>query len=232
MKVIVYPGTYDLLTEFAASISSYSADKDGCRVGNGMHLIFMTGAKVTCNYTSSGNNTQDLWVFERFNPIWCDNSDFTIENLNIECQNTRYCVHDEGAGQGIYTHKYINCVMKYTNTSGLKTYKQCIGGGLGQNCHIVIDGGIFESVPYSGDELPISYHNGDNANAESNIYIKDIYLVGNGRLRFGAYGPSTNVSKAIVCGCSMGDSILNQQEQTGGTATLFELTEWNNIVRS
>lgn len=229
-KVVVYPGTYNLLTEWASEIAAHTGGVKGNLIGNGMHVVFLPGAYVTCNYSPTGNNDQDDWVRTYFNPFYTNGTDFILEGANIECSNTRYCVHDELAGAiGSYVHKYINCNMKYNGTRDSGNYAQCIGGGLGEHGYIEIVGGKYISNPVAATPEGISYHNGAVATADSVIYIRDVYV--GGRIRFGAHGPSTNASKAYVSGCST-TAIENVQEVGGGSATLFDVTAWNNTIRS
>ena len=170
------------------------------------------------------------------------NSSFTLDGLNIKAQNTRYCVHDEHGGQGVYHHTYKNCIMHYTNTYSSPYYVQCIGGGLGQNGYISIEGGMYTSEPtyaYSGQTIdsstqPITYHNGNNANALSKIFIKDVYLTGKGHFRFGDYGPSTNKTPVLITGCRMGMPTTHAFENQEFSVVNFEITEsrdWTDPYR-
>ena len=250
-KVIVMPGTYDLVTEFADSISS-NMSTTGLAIGNSMHIVFMDGAKVTANFDNS-QSTYDAttWrrIYDYFNPFYArpsnadNDSNFILENLDIECTDTRYCVHDEMNGQGTYSHKYINCRMKYKNTHSDVNYVQCIGGGLGEHGTIVIDGGYYESdtdycIPsIDGGQNPqncqqcITYHNGNNVNCDSSITIKNVFLDNRGYFRFGYYGSSTIDSLVSISGCSTGLPTLKKQEGSQTQQDNFEVVEWNENVR-
>ena len=244
-KVVVLPGTYDLISEFAEDISG-TMDVTGIGLKNGVHIVFCDGAKVTAlfdNSESTYDSTTWRRIYDYFNPFYADGneSDFTIENLNIEASNTRYCVHDEQYGNGTYCHKYINCRMKYTNNHQDINYVQCIGGGLGEHGTIVIDGGCYESdTDYgitnvdSGNaenaQQVISFHNGNNANADSTIIIKDVYAKNRGYFRFGWYGSSTIKSQVQISGCGTGLPALLKAEGTASTVN-FELTESCNDKR-
>ena len=229
--VIVYPGVYDLAEEFSEEIANHSGS--GIALRNNIHLYFMPGAYVKCLIDVSND-----WAESHFEPFWVNStlgSDFTIENMNIVAKNCRYCVHDEHYGKQSYHHRYINCQMDMTSEHETPHYVQCIGGGLGEHGYIEIIGGVYSShATHGGDssQIGISYHNGDNVNADSKIVIKDVYLKDKGYIRFGAYGPSEKASKALVCGCSFGQPIANIQEISGGSATLFDLLEWNNELRT
>ena len=228
--VIVHPGTYDLTAEFSDHISSQSGS--GIELTNNIHIIFLAGSYVTAIFDNSSR-----WIYDNFEPFRAT-GDFTMEGLNITAANCRYCVHDEHAGTGTYHNKYIDCVMQYTNTHSDINYVQCIGGGLGEHGYIDIVGGIYTSIPtipYPGETLeestqPISYHNGNNSSADSKIVIKDVYLTGKGRFRFGDYGPSTQKTKVLITGCRMGGETIHRYENSEFSVTNFEIVEWNNVI--
>lgn len=232
-KVIVYPGIYDLTIEFSDGIADQTAR--GICLKNNVYVQFLGGAYVKANFDNS-----NTWIYHNFQPFYSDGS-FTLDGLNIEASNCRYCVHDEhGDRQGDYYHAYKNCIMKYSNTYSEVIYTQCIGGGLGEHGYIDIDGGYYESNtthPYSGATLEesqrvISYHNYFGENADSKIVIKNVYLANNGRFKFGMYGDSTIKSKVIVSGCSMGKNTILGFETSSSVNENFELVEFNNTVRN
>ena len=230
--VKVYPGTYDLTQEFATEIANHTAH--GIELANDVYVEFMAGSYVTAIF----DNT-DSWICHNFQPFYSTgNGSFVLDGLNIKAQNTRYCVHDEHVGQGTYHHTYKNCIMHYINTYEPLVYVQCIGGGLGQNGFISIEGGMYTSEPnyarpgrtIESLTLPITYHNGNNANALSKIFIKDVYLTGKGHFRFGDYGPSTNKTPVLITGCRMGAPTLHSFENQEFSVVNFEITEWNNDI--
>jgi len=222
-KVYIHPGTYDLLEEFAPEISAHSAANCGLFVGRGMHVIAMAGSYINANYVLQGTSVDD-WMKTSFEPIRTDQSDLILENITIIAKNTRYCIHDEGAAQGNYTHKYINCRCVYVNERSSGGDIQCVGGGLGNKCTIEFDGGTYESyfTNQSGTIIPISYHNGNIATAESVLWFKNVNLI-NGVYRFGAYGPSTLSTCVYINGGYMDDAPLVVQEVSGGNAKLFDV---------
>lgn len=219
--VYVHPGTYDLTQEFATEIANHSGS--GITLANGVHVIFLPGAYVTALFS-----TYDEWVSTYFEPFY--GYDFTLEGLNIKASNCRYCVHDERSGADLTYHNvYKNCIMEMAASVN---FGQCIGGGLGKNGYIEIEGGKYKSTHGSGGTDAISYHNGNIANAYSTIVIRDVYLADGNNFRFGYYGPSTLKSPVMICGCSMGAAIVVAPETAGSTEENFALTEWNNIIRS
>lgn len=229
--VYVDAGTYDLTSEFAAEISEDRASQYGIMLDNDVHIIFSSGAKVTAIYTGSSQNVETY-----FAPFWSTNGDFTLENLDIESKNTRYCVHDEAGGSsGSYNHRYINCKMKHDNsTSGISGggYLQCIGGGLGKNGYIDIVGCTFWTKRGESNTAPaVSYHNNSAASSKSNINIRDCYFEDKSTVRVTYYGTSTLVSSAIVCNCSLGAEPYIQHEAGSTGPENMELVTYLNEIR-
>lgn len=236
--VYVHSGTYDLKQEFASEIAAHTESHCGIRLGNGVHVIFYNGAKVICNLESSDYDaTTWEWINDHFEPFWVEYADqcnFIIENMVCEMKNTRYCVHDELAGIDVqYIHKFINCNMKYTSsrTSNFK-YIQCIGGGLGKNGNITVEGGLYESV-YTPDEnrnnQVISYHNANNENAYSHIELRNIYAKGRSYFAFGTLGSSTKKSPVLISGCST--ELAPLKDHVSGTDN-YELYSFCNDIRT
>ena len=237
ITVYVHPGTYDLLTEFADEIEA-ATGQVGIALGNNIHVIFYDGAKVTALFDNS-EETYDAttwrWIYTSFQPFYAGSGNFTIENLYIEANDTRYCVHDEMNGSGTYKHEYINCRMTYNNTHSDINYVQCIGGGLGEHGTIIIDGGWYKTTTLYGlstvggaaenSQQPISFHNGKLATADSSIIIKNVYLADRGYFRFGWYGSSTIESQVQISGCGVGLPTLVKAEGTASSQN-FELTEF------
>ena len=228
--VYIYAGQYDLTTEFATEITAEAETPCGIYLGNGVHLHFLQGSHVYANFNS--NNT---WAMQWFSPFYSwqnDTKGFTIEGLAITTQNTHYIVHDERFGSGEYTNKYINCFMQH-ETVQANAYRACIGGGLGEKCRIIIESGVYTvSVDglTSSEVYAITYHNGNSANCDNQITIKDLFLVG--RFAFGYYGTSQRKSWVLVSNCSMTGNIWKHAETEQSTTDNIEVYQWNNVVRS
>lgn len=229
-KVYVYPGTYDLVTEFADILHTITG-KVGNKVGNGMHVVFYDGAKVEAIFDNSDSEyTQSEWenILDYFNPFYAETGDFVVENLNIEAQNCRYCFHDELVSSPTqYNHKYLNCHMIKRTTTPERKYMMCIGGGLGKYGTIDITGGEYQSITSvgipeisNGDpadaQMCISYHNGAVAGAKSSINIKNVYIKDRGYIQVEDQGASTLVTPMLISGCSFGLPVLHRK--TSGSA--------------
>lgn len=236
--VYVHEGEYDLEQEFATEIAAHTESHCGIQLGRNMHVIFYQGAKVKAILEPESYNAETwAWINDHFEPFWvayADQCNFTIENMVCEMKNTRYCVHDELAGIDVaYIHKFINCTMKYTSsrTENFK-YIQCIGGGLGRNGNITVEGGLYESV-YTPDgtrkNQTISYHNANNASAYSHIELRNVYAKGKSYFAFGTLGTSTAKSPVLISSCSMEYAPL--KDHVSGTDN-YELYEFCNEIRT
>lgn len=233
-KVYVKSGTYNLLEEFSSEISSDLNYQYGIGLKNGVHIVFESGSKVKALYTGSSSN-----VDAYFSPFYISgNGGFTLENLDIESSNCRYCVHDDGGDTILYTtNKYINCKMVHDDrTSPSKWYPQCIGGGLGIHHYVSIENCYFESKRVTGDYVSeiVSYHNvGTGSNAESKVFMSNCYLSGNGTFKASHLGSSTKISYAFLNNNSMGSPIINRHEiSNASTPENFKIVEWNNQIRN
>lgn len=228
--VYVHSGTYDLISENQAKASE---GHNLIVIEKSMKIVFEPNAKLTALFPSSYE------YYTECSPIHIiGNADVTFEGMNIECSNCLYCVHDESYGDYTYTHKFINCNMKYT-TQHSDGVRQCIGGGLGRFCTIIIDGGVYESDTSSFDsqgenELVISYHNGvNNSDNKSVIYVKDLYLKHKGRMEFYHCGHTEIMTDVYVCNCSMGaDVTIPQGSGQYYFVDNMQLFAWNNVVRN
>jgi hypothetical protein len=243
--VDVLPGTYDLEVELADVLPNvYNEVLSGIKLDNDVHVRFHDGSKVIANFTS-GNYTQEQLdkIAIYFQPLYANSGSFILENLNIEATNTRYCVHDENAGNGNYFRKYLNCKMVYHNTLQNSNARfHAIGGGLGRHGTIVIDGGSYKVTTNYGNpqvndstgensQMCILYHNGNNAGCESSIVIKNVYFEDRGYAKIGWWGPSTIKSRVFVDGNSFGLPLLHIGTRYDAQADNFDVTEWNNEQR-
>lgn len=214
--VKVKKGTYDLVEEFGSELET----SKGLVLKNNVHVIFEIGSKVLFNYTGDLYN-----VHVNFSTFNSGKYGFTIENLDIEASNCRYCIHDErGNSSDFYHNVYKNCRMKLDNTQNPDWKNpQNIGTGLA-NGVIEIENCRFNNW--------ITFHNnnGTSTNSKSNVYVKDCYFE-NGGIIVGSYGNSTEISNFYISGNSLAGNITNQDTEST-TNVNIELHEWNNEIRS
>lgn len=236
-NVLVLPGTYDIIAElqekYGANWETSIQNLSGVLIGNGIHVVFSNGAKVKMLYTGTNSGVRSMWS------VFCtDHSDFTLENLNIECQNIRYCIHDEcsGASEAKYIHKFINCSMSMVDTEDNTDWDSCycIGGGLGKNGVIVIDGGHYycnNSRPsWDGRQATAYYHNNANTavGGESDVFIRNVYCSGRyGFMICGGQVPDNGKpARMYINGCRFTREVHSMD--TGA----FILKSWNNVVET
>src|SRR5699024_1153845 len=106
------------------------------------------------------------------------NSDVKIEGLTLIASNCKYVVHDDWYDKTKpYAHFYKDVKMIMDNSSNpLGNNFRCIGGGVGNEGHVNIDGCIFEAIGSSAEKHLISYHTSAGENAQSRITIKNNYF--------------------------------------------------------
>lgn len=243
--VYVGEGTWDVLDEFGDTyIQSVSSSQRGLYLKNRIHLIFSSNAVVTAMYDGVGGVIKDSTV-EWFSIFNAGEYGFTLENCNIVSRNIRYPIHDERSQttEEAYKNHYINCNIqhsnqKYDQSQTKSGYAQCIGGGLGKDGHIIIEGCIFENpYQYSADaqgrKVLVSYHvnNKSGATGRSMVEIKGCYFKGTGTAKAGYYGTNTDVSTMLVHDNSMGKEPFVAAESAQSTTENIEMLAWNNVIR-
>jgi hypothetical protein len=232
--VFVGAGNWDVVDELGSSyMESVGPSKRGLYLKNRIRLVFSSNSKVLAHY--DGNRADTMLWFAPFNSA---KYGFTIENANIQASKVRYAFHDErNAEDDQYTNYFINCKMYLDNTNNTATTAhQCIGGGLGLNGHIVIEGGDYQSVfpshkPSSGYR-PISYHNSSGV-GKNRIDIQNVYIH-DGGIRLNYYGQSTDVTECYVTNCSFTEDIISGPETTDESSPNVNVSviKWNNEIRS
>ena len=225
--VYVGDGTWDLINELGSTyVESVSSTKRGIYLKNRIHLIFSSQAVVQCIY--EGTRADTIAWLAAFNS---GEYGFTLENANIVTGNIRYCVHDErGSNTDAYFNKYINCKMYHDSSFVQGGQNQCIGGGMGCDGYVDIEGCTFENPNVSGEPL-VSFHNTASV-GKSNVNVRNCYVAGSNTMRFRYYGQSTEKSIVVCSGNSLGSPIITGPETSGSTIENIELVAWNNEVRS
>lgn len=233
-RVYLGSGTWDLIEELgSAYIESCSSTQRGIYLKNRIHLIGSSESVITCHYTGSNTNTM-TWL-SAFNS---GEHGFSLENINIESSNIRYTIHDErDTSAEHYDNYYLNCNFKHNNERGGN--RQCIGGGLGKDGHIVMRGCVFDAAGVSNNSA-VSYHNTwyKGGKGKSFIDIQGNIVKGSGTFRFSWFGDSTEMTQVICANNSVGSKIQFVQETTDTSFGVavdivnMELFAWNNEVRA
>ena len=107
---------------------------------------------------------------------------------------------------------------------------QCIGGGLGLNGHVIIDGCIFENPARTNYQI-VYYHNSAGS-GKSFVEVKGSYFKGTNTLGFQWYGssPATQKSTLFAHGNSLG-SAIQHTGASGATVENTEVISFNNEIR-
>ena len=226
--VYVGPGEWDIISELGNDyIESVSDNKRGIYLKNRIHLIFSSRATVVCKYT--GNNTNTMTWLSAFN---AGPYGFTLENCKIESENCRYAIHDErDSDADQYENVYKNCIISHTKKNG---YDQCIGGGLGLDGHIVIEGCKFICPDGNETTQTVSYHNSgdgywdntESKGAQSIVDISNSYF--SGTVAALTFGKSKKNTYFLIHGNSLGSKIEQPLEEN----PVIKVTAWNNEIRN
>ena len=215
----VEEGTYDLVSEYGAETLESTSTITGLILKNGLHIIFSPKAKVTFNYTGSNS-----YIHTDFSPFNTGEYGGTIENLDLECSNCRYGIHDErGISRDRYVNRFINCRIKVDNSQNPDwSNPQNIGGGLGTDGYIEIIGCVFNHA--------VTYHNSHwasaPANSKSTVIIKDCYFENYGISINGYTASITAKSRFVITNNSL--KVL----ECNDTIPNVEMFAWNNEIRS
>lgn len=241
--IIVHKGVYDLIEEFGETYFAnlQQSQNAGLKLANNVRIIFDSDSKVICHY--KGNNEHVLRDFSPFNSCTQFASQnpmlhkgFYIENMTLECSRVRYGIHDECIGQNdSYRNEYINCRMIKDNTeNSIFPNETVIGGGLGSNGEIIINGCYFDGMRYGSDQshkVIASYHGTSNDYNKSNIFVSGCYFAGDSTFRLGYMGTSEKITYAYVSNNSFGYEPFASSE-TGEEIVNMEVIAWNNEIRN
>ena len=199
------------------SYSGYTSDirdgKAGLPVLRGTTLIGSPSAVFRGYY--AGSNTSVRTYFSAF----ALESDVTLDNIFINCDGLRNCVHDDFDNS--YEGKTVikNCVM--LNDSIV------VAGGLSIHDEVILDSNIFESK--NNDAIyDVSYHNSGDSSAKSKLIIKNNHFKTTVRIAW--YGESTDLTNVLINGNSMNTNYIEGAE-AGATTDNMLVYAWNNEVR-
>ena len=231
--IYVEKGFYDILAELKAIYPTFFSKYDknhihgrGLFIGNGSKWIFSSDAVVLCNYTGGDVNFTD-----NFSPFMIAPSDCYIDGLYCRCSNVRYAIHDDPlkGKDNRWNHVYKNMNIAVNNSNSPKSYRACIGGGLGQSSTIVVEDSVFESAGVANNNGIVSYHNVILDDAMSFVTIKNNYFR-NGTIRASYYGPSTKVSRFLVSNNVVKSEPFVAREVSDYNTVNVEMLKWNNVI--
>lgn len=228
--IFIDAGEYDLVEEFGNELSTAGASMGGIFLKNNIHLIGTPNTVIKFNYTGDNGNVKQYWS------VFNANTDgFTLENINIEASNIRYCVHDELNGyNNPYQNRYKNCKMYLDNSENdVFPSTQCIGGGFGGNGTIIIEDCHFKTETTEWGSISLSWHNNSGSTGKSKLFMKGCFFEGdNNRCRFTWNGTSEEITDIYVSNNSFGKSVIVQGENASATENNISVHQWNNEIRN
>ena len=129
---------------------------------------------------------------------------FEMQNVDIEVQYGRYCIHDETSGDSANfykSHKYINVNCIYHQSLADSIGGQAFGGGFDNGQSYLFQNCSFES----GAKAGLSFHNRDSCGG-SFIFDNCFFSGKDWSVRFGNVGKQTK-SKAKFSSCYFAQKI-------------------------
>ena len=173
-------------------------------------------AKSKIRFSYNGSNPIVNEFFSSLN-LSVDN---TVDNVSFEIGDKicRYIIHDDFAMGENGTNIIQNCHFK--GNSFLST---AIGGGMSTSSTYIVDGCIFENVGF----IAVTYHNSAENNALNKYIVKNCYCYDGSVIRGTWYGPSTDISRMIINGCTA-DRIICE---AAGDIVNMSLLAFNNTIR-
>lgn len=233
-KIIVEPGEYDIIAEYKAQygasyFDTYLPDYNNLTNGafdrglwlNNMEITFEPGCSVSAHYTGDNENVK------RYFSAFAVGSNVTIKGLKLSSSNLRYGIHPDFATTPNEYLTIDSCELDHvSDNTGIEN--RAIGAGLGVHSNWVIKNCIFGST---GNYDVVSIHNNASADAKSQITISDCYISGEGYIRIASYSSSTNITHALIHGCSwVTEPILTRE--TPGSNNNMDIIKWNNETRN
>lgn len=228
-------GTYDIVEELGSAYFeglTSGSTMSGIKLCNRIHIIFTPKSKVISHY--GGSNQYAMSLYSPFNagPLG-----FSLEGLTLEASRCRYAVHDEYNGLDLYCEsRYKNCYMSLDNSNNTAwPSESVIGGGLGANTLISIEGCYFKTTKTNG--VGIYYHQSNdtsNNDFRSVVSVKNNYCEKGGIMFQMSRENAASPTFIYVVGNSVpSDSGVNNEGYiTDGTAfTYNKVIAWNNDVR-
>lgn len=234
-KLIVAPGTYDLIQEYkdyygASYFDNYVDYNQGDKFDRGLWFTnidveFNPGAKVLANYDGSNKA-----VTNYFSAI-AMGTNVTLKNLVLEAANLRYGIHpdfsydrDDIALNDTGYIRFINCDLKHKAGDN----EQTIGAGFGRHEIWEIENCIFRS---ENNKRVFRIHQNSGEPVQSKLVMKDCYFDGPGFATFNYYGPSTDVTEVLVSNCSYVNPPVVQAEYPSYSNENVKMLLWNNEQR-
>lgn len=229
--IYVLGGTYDIFEEiggadFTSSLSAASANdwrNYNDVIPPNTQVIGVGNVIFSFEPTADEINENASYILS---PINISGS-CTLENITVNADNCRYCIHDETSGDTTYTgakkkYKNVKCIKKRTGNRG---YEQAYAAGFDDRMQFEFENCVFESE--SG--IAFSMHNRDTASEydSSSIIASGCAFVsdsGDTSLRFGNINWRQEHIKATMIGCYFNKNVKIDNESGYGNKNAYDLT--------
>lgn len=167
--VYIYDGTYDIYEEMGGYdyFSKLTGDETYTDLQPFLNNINIIGrGNVILDFKMPNTIPREVqWLFSPLNL----RGNFHIENLTINGENCRYCIHDESGNNypnTIHSYKNIRCYKKGGNS-------QAVGCGYSDNTLLKINSCIFICEDYGG-AYSCHFKKGMNIDIKDSIFKSDL----------------------------------------------------------
>lgn len=234
-STVIINGTHDLLAEYMAKYTDWATRNEsrGMVLNNNITVKGNSNTKLTFNYTGSDNNVK---AYMSMFDIRAGGA--TIENLQLEAKNVKYCVHaDNWTLSSPYEVVIKKSTMKIDNSQNSQRSDNpiCIGAGFGmkgtatvEDCILSAIGGDGTTYPAPAHIYPIYWHNGPNNSQQSRLLIKNNYL--SGGILIESNGNATEETPVTISNNSLGDN-LDEGYVSGYNTHNMVVYAFNNEMR-
>lgn len=227
--VYIYQGEYDIFNELGgkAFFSTITNEKDyrECGINLKPYVSLVGIGSPVLKLLPDVDSISNIAV-EKTSVINCYGTNDII-NINIQCKNCRYGIHDESGGDSEYYYherNIKNCkIIHYGNDysfSFQQTNPYACGFDVGNT--INIENCDFIACSWGN---AVSFHDRLSNTVDTQIAIKycNLSTLGDETLRFGSVGRD-NHHKVNIVGCNLSDNImLNEETSNSGVGCSFEL---------
>ena len=221
-------GTYDMYQEFGGETFLKKLDlhtnADDFKTEMPMlsNVTIIGEGNVKLNYLPDLNTAEKyLHAANIISPINVAGK-FEMQNVDIEVQYGRYCIHDETSGDSANfykSHKYINVNCIYHQSLADSIGGQAFGGGFDNGQNYLFQNCSFES----GAKAGLSFHNRDSCGG-SFIFDNCFFSGKDWSVRFGNVGKQTK-SKAKFSSCYFAQKIyVNVETLSIESTNAYSLT--------
>lgn len=227
--VYIYQGEYDIFNELGgkAFFSTITNEKDyrECGINLKPYVSLVGIGSPILKFLPDVDSISNIAV-EKTSVINCYGTNDII-NINIQCKNCRYGIHDESSGVSEYYYherNIKNCKIIHYGNDGSFSFHQTNPYACGFDVGNTINIENCDFIACSWGNA-VSFHDRLSNTVDTQIAIKycNLSTLGDETLRFGSVGRN-NHHKVNIVGCNLSDNIvLNEETPNSGVGCSFEL---------